>query len=39
MMAGRQAARTSGRADGTHSGMQAILPAGLQECKKARLHD
>lgn len=36
---GRQAARTSGRADGTHSRWQVILPARLQECKKARTQE
>jgi len=32
---GRQTARTSGRADGTHSRWQVILPARLQESKSA----
>ncbi|WP_262484120.1 MULTISPECIES: hypothetical protein [Chryseobacterium] len=35
MLAGTQTARTSGRADGTRSGWQVILPARLQECKNA----
>ncbi|MBW0165544.1 MAG: hypothetical protein KXJ52_14160 [Sediminibacterium sp.] len=35
MLAGRPSARTSGRADSTHSGWQAILNARLQECKNA----
>jgi len=32
---GRQATSASGRADGTHSRRQVILPARLQECKSA----
>jgi hypothetical protein len=36
MMAGRQAARTSGRADRTHSRMQVFLLTCLPDCKNAR---
>jgi len=39
LLAGRQTARASGRADGTHSRWQVILPARLQECKKARAQE